>query len=442
MRKLRFLHLAGNPGLRGPLLNLPADKEVSSSGNLLPMRRILAENSTGDDSRDPASVADPSASPPATEKSRRRRPLVIWIVGFVVGGLAGVISGVVFSALFRLLVNCLRGRYHHRGGPSIFSPLIKPEDLDVLSKGDALEGMELIGRGGCGEVYRTTFTDGKIVAVKKIAKMRLDDGTAAPELSEEDSKILDRRMRQIKSEINTVGYVRHRNLLPLLAHVPRSECHLLVYEFMKNGTLDDALKGFAAGHREFDWPARRRVAAGIAAGLEYLHMQHSPRIIHRDLKPANILLDDEMEARIADFGLAKSVADAHTHVTASNVAGTVGFIAPEYHQTLKFTDKCDIYSFGVILGVMVMGRMPSDEFFQSTDELCLVNWLRNARLKGKGYEEEMALVLKVACLCTVNDPRERPNSKDVRCMLAQIALLTLPSPSPSPSPSPPPLPSA
>ncbi|KAD6118903.1 hypothetical protein E3N88_10174 [Mikania micrantha] len=179
------------------------------------------------------------------------------------------------------------------------------------------------------------------------------------------------------------------------------------------------------------------IAVGVATGLEYLHLSHTPRIVHRDLKPANVLLNDDMEARIADFGLAESIPEADTHRTSSNVAGTLGYIAPEYHQTMKFTDKCDIYSFGVLLGVLVIGKLPSDDFFQHTTEVNLVRWMRKTMtsdnpkeaidpsLLGNGYEEQMLLVLKIACFCTLDNPKERPNSKDCRCMLAQIEHPTL-----------------
>lgn len=199
-----------------------------------------------------------------------------------------------------------------------------------------------------------------------------------------------------------------------------------------NPNIQDMLHTVLHGTRELDWLARHKITLGVAAGLDCLHMNVNPRIIHRDLKPGNILLDDEMEARIADFGLAKAVPDQHTHVTTSNVAGTVGYIGPEYHQTLKFTDKCDIYSFGVVLGVLVIGKLPSDDFFQTTTEMSLVKWMRNImtsedpnraldpKLMGNGHEEKMLLVLKIACFCTLDDPKQRPNSKDVRCMLAQI----------------------
>lgn len=316
-------------------------------------------------------------------------------------------------------------------GPSIYSPLIKrAEDLAFLENEESLASLELIGKGGCGEVFKAELpgSNGKIIAVKRVTQPSKD----AAELVDEDSKSLNKFMRQIRSEINTVGHIRHRNLLQLLAHVPRPECHFLVYEYMENGSLQDILTEVSAGNKELTWPARHKIALGIAAGLEYLHIESNPRIIHRDLKPANVLLDDDMEARIADFGLAKAMPDAVTHITTSKLSGTVGYIAPEYHQTLKFTDKCDIYSFGVILGVLVIGKLPSDEFFQHTDEISLIKWMRKVltsenpslaidpKLMEQGFDEQMLLVLKIACYCTLDDPKQRPNSRDVKTMLSQI----------------------
>ncbi|OMO88252.1 hypothetical protein CCACVL1_08498 [Corchorus capsularis] len=441
-RNLRFFDFSGNGFLEGsaPIISKVDDQSAESQ---YPKRYIFAESQrsnkstsiTGAPAPSPngsksASSAESPTSPPTKKHKNKKRKLMGWLLGFLAGALAGSISGFVFSVMFKLLIAAIRGGGKD-SGPSIFSPLIKKaEDLAFLEKEDGLASLEIIGKGGCGEVYKAELpgSGGKMIAIKKVIQPPRD----AAELTDEDSKLLNKKMRQIKSEINTVGHIRHRNLLPLLAHMSRPDCHYLVYEFMKNGSLQDILHQVSQGMRELEWPARQKIAIGIAAGLEYLHLHHSPRIIHRDLKPGNILLDDDMEARIADFGLAKAMPDANTHVTASNLAGTVGYIAPEYHQTLKFTDKCDIYSFGVILGVLVIGKLPSDEFFQHTDEMSLVKWLRNImtsdnpsqaidpKLMGQGYDEQMLLVLKIAYFCTLDDPKERPNSKDVRCMLTQI----------------------
>ncbi|KAK7281982.1 hypothetical protein RIF29_10409 [Crotalaria pallida] len=430
-RNLRHFSFSGNRFLEG-----------STQSDTVPKRYIFAESSNGrrngsapaPKSSRSSFIAAPAPAPSAPKKHHHstRRKVAGWILGFLAGAFAGIISGLIFSLMFKLAMALVKRGRNKAGGPSIFSPLIikKKEDLAFLEKEDGLASFEIIGRGGCGEVYKAELpgSNGKIIAIKKVVQPPKE----AVELNEEDSRLLNKKMRQIRSEINTVGQIRHRNLLPLLAHVSRPDCHYLVYEFMKNGSLQDVLNKVAAGERELDWLTRHKIAVGIASGLEYLHLSHRPRIIHRDLKPANVLLDDDLEARIADFGFAQEMKDAQTHITTSNVAGTVGYIAPEYHQVLKFSDKCDIYSFGVLLGVLVMGKQPSDPFFQNTDEMSLVKWLRRVmtsenpkeaidpKLIGNEYEEQMLLVLKIAIFCTMDDPKERPNSKDVRCMLSQI----------------------
>lgn len=430
-------------------------RHVHNRRTAAPHRYVLAEksNSTGGGgvhknhtSPETSNSTAPSTAP-AAEQGRHHRShkhrVRNWIIGFVVGSLSGVILGLLLSVLFRLALNCIRGRYRKRSGTVIFTPkLIKRVDLlAFLEKEDGLSSLAVIGRGGCGEVYKAQLPveregeEPKFIAIKKIKK-RVGDGPGPNNLSDEESRQLDKWTRQIQSEIRTVGHIRHRNLLPLAAHVPRPDCHYLVYEFMKNGSLHNALKAGGAeegsGSGGLPWPARLRVAVGIAAGLEYLHVSQRPQIIHRDLKPANILLDDDMEPRIADFGLAKAMPDAHTHVTTSNVAGTLGYIAPEYHQTLKFTSKCDIYSFGVILAVLATGKEPTDPFFTQVDEIGLVKWLRrvvqsgdhaeaiDAAIAGTGFDEQILLLLRIAVFCTADDPKERPTAKDVRCMFSQI----------------------
>nr|ACU64881.1 PK [Oryza punctata] len=441
----------------------------------VPHRYVLAEkgsNSTRANHTSPSATTTTEGPAGKHHRSHKHR-VRNWIIGFVVGSLAGVISGLAMSVLFRMALNCVRGRYRSKSDTVIFIPkLIKSkEHLAFLEKDqDGLTSLAVIGRGGCGEVYKAQLPPGRegeaprFIAIKKIKK-RSGDGSGQNNnnnLSDEESRQLDKWTRQIQSEIRTVGHIRHRNLLPLAAHVPRPDCHYLVYEFMKNGSLHNALKATTdtttndnnnsssssssnSGEQPqpqppspaLPWPARLRIAVGIAAGLEYLHVSQRPQIIHRDLKPANILLDDDMEARIADFGLAKAMPDAHTHMTTSNVAGTLGYIAPEYHQTLKFTAKCDVYSFGVILAVLGTGKEPTDKFFaqEVVDDVGIVKWLRrvmqegdpaaqagviDGAIAGAGYDEQILLVLRIAVFCTADDPKDRPTAKDVRCMLSQI----------------------
>lgn len=433
-RNLRFFNISGNNFLQGPM---PTMNQLESPSNkLLPKRYVFAESNSNQTANGVSNSNDlqapapsPTGEPIRKHKSKTKR-VIRWLLGFLAGALAGIICGTIFSVLFKLTMNIIKGKKND-SGLALFSQQIKAEELEFLENDDAVASLQIIGKGGCGEVYKTDLPENnkiKTIAIKKIIQPPRD----ATELTEEDTKLLNKKMRQIKSEIQTVGQIRHRNLLPLLAHVSRPNCHYLVYEFMKNGSLQDILQQVKDGTRELDWLTRHRIALGVVAGLEYLHLNHTPRIVHRDLKPANVLLDDDLEARIADFGLAKSIPDADTHMTSSNVAGTLGYIAPEYHQTIKFTDKCDIYSFGVLLGVLVMGKLPSDEFFQQTSEMNMVKWMRNVMtsddpkqaidptLLGSGYEEQMLLVLKVACFCTLDNPKERPDSKNARLMLAQI----------------------
>lgn len=354
------------------------------------------------------------------------------LIGLVLGFLVGVLPGSFIAGFIFNLAAIIRGRVKN-SGPAIFSVLIKnAKDLAFLQTENGLSGLEIIGKGGCGEVYKAELPNinGKAmaIAIKKIIQPRQN----VAEMTNEESKRLNDKLRQIRSEITTVGHIRHRNLVPLLAHVSRPDCHYLVYEFMNNGSLQDILEQVSKGTRELDWAARLKIAIGVAAGLEYLHEHHKDPIIHRDLKPANILIDNDMEARITDFGLAEAIPDANTHVTFSVAAGTIGYIAPEYHQLLMFTAKCDVFSFGVILGVLVIGKFPTDDFFLSTEEMALVWWMRNIvdsrnfseaidpKLLGMGYDRQMIEVLRIAKLCTLENPKDRPSSKVVRSMLSRI----------------------
>ncbi|KAK6148254.1 hypothetical protein DH2020_019166 [Rehmannia glutinosa] len=376
-RNLRFINMSANCLLEGSLtlMNNHLDQLLSSDFDekeKVPKRYVFAETTqTTSSAVAPASsqssnVAAPSPSPTAAaphdhRKENKKKKIMGWILGFLAGTLGGCLSGFVFSFLFRMIMFLISG-HSNNTSLKIFSPLIKkPEDLAFLEKEDGLASLDVIGRGGCGEVYRAVLpeSNGKEIAIKKIIQPPRD----ADELTEEDSKLLNKKMRQIKSEIQT---------------------------YMKNGSLQDYLQHVKEGRTELDWLARYKIALGVSAGLEYLHMNHTPRIIHRDLKPANILLDDEMEARVRISVLQKQslmlIRTLQLRMWRGRWIYRTGVLS-----AFKFTDKCDVYSFGVVLGALIMGKLPSDEFFQHTDEIGLVKWMRNVMVsddRKKGYRHE------------------------------------------------------
>jgi len=288
-----------------------------------------------------------------------------------------------------------------------------PMELDadeICGVGDE----SLIGSGGTGRVYRLELKGrGGVVAVKRLWK-----GDAA---------------RVMASEMAILGKVRHRNILKLHACLSRGELHFIVYEYMPRGNLHQALRREAAkgggggGRPELDWPRRCRIAHGAAKGLMYLHHDCMPAIIHRDIKSTNILLDEDYEPKIADFGIAR-IAEDSSDSELSCFAGTHGYLAPELAYSLKVTEKTDVYSFGVVLLELVTGRSPLDPGFGEGRHI--VSWLAgklaaerldevlDPRVVATARErEDMVKVLRIAVLCTAKLPAGRPTMRDVVKML-------------------------
>ncbi|XVF72085.1 hypothetical protein PTKIN_Ptkin12aG0093200 [Pterospermum kingtungense] len=204
---------------------------------------------------------------------------------------------------------------------------------------------------------------------------------------------------------------------------------MIVYEFMQNGSLGEVLHGKQASRLLVDWVSRYNIALGVAQGLAYLHHDCHPPVIHRDIKSNNILLDANLEARIADFGLARMI--VRKNETVSMVAGSYGYIAPEYGYTLKVDEKIDIYSFEVVLLELLTGKRPLDPEFR--ESVNLVEWIRrkvgdNLALEEaldpnlgncRHIQEEMLLVVRIALLCTAKLPKDRPSMKHVITMLGE-----------------------
>ncbi|KAK7360936.1 hypothetical protein VNO77_02954 [Canavalia gladiata] len=198
-----------------------------------------------------------------------------------------------------------------------------------------------IGFGGYGKVYKGILPDGKIVAIKRAQQGSMQGGL------------------EFKTEIELLSRVHHKNLVGLVGFCFEQGEQMLVYEFMPNGTLRESLSGRSDIH--LDWKRRLRIALGSARGLAYLHELANPPIIHRDVKSTNILLDENLTAKVADFGLSKLVSDSEKGHVSTQVKGTLGYLDPEYYMTQQLTEKSDVYSFGVVMLELITSRQPIEK---------------------------------------------------------------------------------
>ncbi|KAL0298377.1 UNVERIFIED_CONTAM: Leucine-rich repeat receptor-like protein kinase TDR [Sesamum radiatum] len=271
---------------------------------------------------------------------------------------------------------------------------------------------KIIGMGSTGTVYKAEMPGGEIIAVKKLWGKHKDT---------------IRKRRGVLAEVDVLGNVRHRNIVRLLGCCSKTQCTMLLYEYMPNGSLDDLLHGKNKGDNLVaDWVIRYKIALGVAQGICYLHHDCDPVIVHRDLKPSNILLDAEMEARVADFGVAKLI---QSDESMSVIAGSYGYIA-QYAYTLQVDEKSDIYSYGVVLMEILTGKRSVHAEFG--DGNSIVDWVKtkiktknglsdvldkNAGASCASVREEMMLLLRVALLCTSRNPADRPSMRDVVSML-------------------------
>ncbi|CAN4103011.1 unnamed protein product [Withania somnifera] len=279
-----------------------------------------------------------------------------------------------------------------------------------------LTNKDIIGSGGYGTVYKLTINESTSFAVKRLNRIS----------AEQD--------RGFERELEAMGDIKHRNIVTLHGYYSASLYNLLIYELMTNGSLDEVLHGKSETRKVLDWPSRYKIAVGAARGLSYLHHDCIPHIIHRDIKSSNILLDHNMEARVSDFGLATLMEPDKTHVT-TLVAGTFGYLAPEYFDTGKATVKGDVYSFGVVLLELLTGRKPTDETFLE-EGTKLVTWVkvvvqekREEYVLDKNLEEfpidEINHVFNIALMCLETDPYKRPTMAEVVIMLEQIKINAL-----------------
>ncbi|GMY37740.1 probable LRR receptor-like serine/threonine-protein kinase At1g07650 isoform X2 [Fagus crenata] len=266
-----------------------------------------------------------------------------------------------------------------------------------------------LGEGGFGSVYKGTLLDGTIIAVKQLSSKSKQGN------------------REFVNEIGMISGLQHPNLVRLYGCCIERNQLLLVYEYMENNSLAHALFGSEEGRLKLDWPTRKKICVGIARGLVFLHEESPLKIVHRDIKTTNILLDRDLNPKISDFGLAKLDEEENTHIS-TRIAGTIGYMAPEYALWGYLTYKADVYSFGIVALEIVAGKN-SMKFQPDQNFVCLLDWALVSQQKGNlmdvvdpklgsDFSKEEALrMVKVALLCTNPSPTLRPTMSAVVSML-------------------------
>ncbi|KAF8077372.1 hypothetical protein N665_1043s0017 [Sinapis alba] len=307
------------------------------------------------------------------------------------------------------------------GGTVTASPLVGLPEISHLGWGHwfTLRDLELatnrfsaenvIGEGGYGVVYKGKLANGTEVAVKKLFNN------------------LGQAEKEFRVEVDAIGHVRHKNLVRLLGYCIEGVHRMLVYEYVNSGNLEQWLHGAMRQHGTLTWEARMKILIGTAQALAYLHEAIEPKVVHRDIKASNILIDDEFNAKLSDFGLAKLLDSGESHIT-TRVMGTFGYVAPEYANSGLLNEKSDIYSFGVLLLEAVTGRDPVD-YGRPANEVNLVEWLKmmvgtrraeevvDPRLEPRPSKSALKRALLVSLRCVDPEAEKRPRMSQVVRML-------------------------
>ncbi|XP_038997878.1 probable receptor-like serine/threonine-protein kinase At5g57670 isoform X2 [Hibiscus syriacus] len=258
----------------------------------------------------------------------------------------------------------------------------------------------MVGKGGSSHVYRGCLPDGKEVAVKIV-------------------KPTENAIKEFVQEIEIITSLNHKNLISLFGFCFEENKLLLVYDFLSRGSLEENLHGNKKDIDAFGWQERYKVAVGLAEALDYLHNGCEPPVIHRDVKSSNILLSNNFEPQLSDFGLASRISSSASHTTSMDVAGTFGYLAPEYLMHGKMSDKIDVYAFGIVLLELLSGKKPIDDNRPKGQE-SLVMWakpiLKDSNFSqlldpqlGSSYEcRQIERMILAATLCIRRAPLMRP----------------------------------
>nr|GLL28749.1 protein STRUBBELIG-RECEPTOR FAMILY 8-like [Ipomoea trifida] len=275
----------------------------------------------------------------------------------------------------------------------------------------------LVGEGSIGRVYRADFPNGKILAIKKI-------DSAVLSLQEEEDNFLE--------VVTKMSKLRHTNIVPLVGYCVEHGQRLLVFEYVKNGSLHDMLHFADEGNKMLTWNARVKVALGTARALEYLHEVCLPSIVHRNFKSANILLDDGLNPQLSDCGLAALTPNMENQVTSTQMVGSFGYSAPEFVLSGIYTVKSDVYSFGVVMLELLTGRKPLDTS-RARSEQSLVRWatpqlhdidalakMVDPTLNGMYPAKSLSRFADIIALCVQPEPEFRPPMSEVVQALVRL----------------------
>uniref|UniRef100_A0A0E0I8B3 non-specific serine/threonine protein kinase n=1 Tax=Oryza nivara TaxID=4536 RepID=A0A0E0I8B3_ORYNI len=335
-------------------------------------------------------------------------------IGASVVGLAALFGIFMFIKKRRRLAQQQGELYNLVGRPDVFS------NAELKLATNNYSSQNILGEGGYGPVYKGMLPDGRVIAVKQLSQ------------SSHQGK------NQFVTEVATISSVQHRNLVKLHGCCIDSNTPLLVYEYLENGSLDQAL--FRKNSLKLDWATRFEIILGIARGLTYLHEESSVRIVHRDIKASNVLLDTDLTPKISDFGLARLYDEKKTHVS-TGIAGTFGYLAPEYAMRRHLTEKVDVYAFGVLALEAVAGRSNTNNSIEES-KIYLLEWAWDLYEKEQAQrivdprledfnKDEVLRVIHVALLCTQGSPNQRPPMSRVMAVLTGdaevVEMVTKPS---------------
>ncbi|KAL8117224.1 hypothetical protein AgCh_015214 [Apium graveolens] len=296
---------------------------------------------------------------------------------------------------------------------TVFTDIGVPLSFEnVVRATGSFNASNCIGNGGFGATYKAEISPGVLVAIKRLSVGRFQE------------------VQQFDAEIKTLGRLRHPNLVTLIGYHASETEMFLIYNYLPGGNLEKFIQERST--RAVDWRILHKIALDIALALAYLHDQCVPRVLHRDVKPSNILLDEDFNAYLSDFGLARLLGTSETHAT-TGVAGTFGYVAPEYAMTCRVSDKADVYSYGVVLLELISDKKALDPSFSSYGNgFNIVAWacmlLRQGRAKefftaglwDAGPHDDLVEVLHLAVVCTVETLSTRPTMKQVVRRLKQL----------------------